>query len=61
MLELSDTEQNERMLVLEDDFETWDDRIVTLEATVQDIQNRLMILEETILSKFSIWIPFQKI
>ena len=46
----SDTEQNERMAVLEDDVDTWDDRIIALEAADRDIQDRLAKLEETILS-----------
>ena len=52
----SDTEQNERITVVEDIVDTWDDRIVALEAADRDIQGRLATLEETILSKFRILI-----
>ena len=48
----SDSEQNERMSVLEDDVDTWDDRVIALEAADRDIQTRLATLEETILSIF---------
>ena len=50
-VEQSDTEQNDRMSALEDDVDTWDDRIVSLEAADRDIQGRLVTLEETVLSK----------
>ena len=52
----SDTEQNDRILVLEDDVDTWDDRIVALEAVDRDIQDRLVTLEETVLSNICIFI-----
>ena len=50
----SDTEQEERISIIEDSVDTWDDRIVGLEAADREIQTRLATLEEIILSMLCI-------
>ena len=44
-------EQDERMTVLESSVDLWDDRIIALEVMNVEIMERLITLEEVILSK----------
>ena len=43
--------QNDRIAIVENTVDSWDDRIVSLETVNIDVQNRLDDLEETILSE----------
>ena len=49
----SDTNQNERMMILENEVDLWVDRIVALETVDTDVQQRLGDLEEIILGENS--------
>ena len=50
-LEENDVMQDERLNVVENDMDVWDDKITALEVANVDIQDRLVTVEETLLGR----------
>ena len=47
-------EQDNRLTLLENNVDLWDDRIVALEVSNTDIQERLITVEDIILSMYCV-------